>query len=163
MPEIVGTFLRTEQWDERANCSIEARNSSCRNLAQECLEFAVRQLDRVEIGRVFRQVAKCRPRFLDRLPNARPQMDPAVVHHDDVASLERGNQALLDIGEEHLAGHGAPSPDDPTSPLNGLFDPNRNLRIAGYMFNEFKFGPTTKAQASGRVENVWLKGMTPAF
>ena len=50
MPEIVGTFLRTEPWDERANCSIEARNSSRRNLAQECLEFAVRHLDRVEIG-----------------------------------------------------------------------------------------------------------------
>jgi len=95
MGEIVGTFLRTELRDERANCSIEAGNSSCRNFAQECLEFAVRHLDRVEVGRVFRQVAKCRPRFLDRLPNAGPQMDPAVVHHDDVVALERGDQALF--------------------------------------------------------------------
>jgi len=84
MPEIIGTFLRTEQWDERANCSIEAWDSSRRNLAQECLEFAVRHFDRIEIGRVFRQVAKGRPCFFDRLPNAGPQMDPAVVHHNYV-------------------------------------------------------------------------------
>ena len=107
MPEIIGTFLRTEQWDERANCSIEAWDSSRRNLAQECLEFAVRHFDWIEIGRVFRQVAKGRSCFFDRLPNAGPQMDPAVVHHNYIIALERGNQALHDISEEHLAGHGS--------------------------------------------------------
>ena len=105
MPEIIGAFLRTELGDERANCSIEAGNGSRRNLAQECLEFAVGHLDRVEVGRVFRQVAKGRPCFFDRLPNAGPQMDPAVVHHNYVIALDRGNQALHDISEEHLAGH----------------------------------------------------------
>src|ERR1700681_1676847 len=105
MREIVGTFLRAEQWDERANCSTEARNSSRSHLAQESLEFAVRQLDRIEIRRVLRQVANCRPLFLDRFPNAGTHMDSAVVHHHDVVAPERGNQALLDIGEEHLSGH----------------------------------------------------------
>jgi iron complex outermembrane recepter protein len=57
----------------------------------------------------------------------------------------------------------APSPDDPTSPLNGLYGPNKNSRIAGYIFNELKFTPTTKAQLSGRIENVNLNGATPAF
>src|SRR5262249_14400542 len=76
---------------------------------QQSFEFAVRQLDWIEIGRVFRQVAKCRPCFLDRLSNASYQVDAAVVHHDDVVAPECGNQALLDISEEHLAGH---------SPLN---------------------------------------------
>jgi len=33
-------------------------------------------------------------------------VDAAVIHHDDVVSPERGNQALLDIGEEHLSSHG---------------------------------------------------------
>src|SRR3954467_7285441 len=98
MPEIVGTFLWTELRDERADCSIEGRNSSRCNLAQECLEFAIRQLDWVEVGRVFRQVPKGRARFLDRRPNAEPQMDAAVIHHDDVVALERGNQTLRDIG-----------------------------------------------------------------
>jgi iron complex outermembrane receptor protein len=51
--------------------------------------------------------------------------------------------------------------DDPTSPLNGLWDPNHNSRVAGYMFNEFKFSPTTKAQLAGRIENVRLTGTVP--
>ena len=38
----------------------------------------------------------------------------------------------------------APSPDDPGSPLNGLWDPNRNWRVAGYMFNEFRFSQSTR-------------------
>ena len=35
-----------------------------------------------------------------------PEMDPAVIHHDDVVASERRNQAVFDIGEEHLSGHG---------------------------------------------------------
>jgi iron complex outermembrane receptor protein len=57
----------------------------------------------------------------------------------------------------------APSPDDPGSPLNGLWDPNHNTRIAGYVFNEFKFSETTKAQVAGRIEHVNLSGSTPSF
>ena len=38
----------------------------------------------------------------------------------------------------------APSPDNA-----GLWDPNSNQRIAGYMFNEFKFNERTKAQIAG--------------
>jgi iron complex outermembrane receptor protein len=66
----------------------------------------------------------------------------------------------LQAGHQQLT---APSPDDPGSPLNGLFDPNRNDRIAGYIFNELKFTETTKAQIAGRVERVNLSGTTPAF
>ena len=106
MPEVVSTFARTDPWDERANCSGEARNSSRRDLAEECLEFAVRQLDRIEVGRVFRQVAQRRMRFIDRQTDGGPHVDAAVIHHDDVVAPERGNQTLLDIGEEHLSGHG---------------------------------------------------------
>jgi len=107
MAEVVGAFLGAELWHERANCSVELGNCSRGNLAQQSVEFAVRQLDWIEVGRVFRQVAKCRSRFLDRLANTRNQVDTAVVHHDDVVAPECGNQALLDIGEEHLSGHGA--------------------------------------------------------
>ena len=57
----------------------------------------------------------------------------------------------------------APSPDDPGSPLNGLWDPNKNNKIAGFVFNEFKFTETTKAQIAGRIEHVSLSGTTPAF
>src|SRR6202035_310965 len=70
------------------------------------LEFAIRQFDWIEVGRVFRQVAQRRMRFLNRLANGGPHVDAAVIHHDDVVAPERGNQALLDIGEEHLSSHG---------------------------------------------------------
>ncbi|HEU4805233.1 MAG TPA: TonB-dependent receptor [Nitrobacter sp.] len=56
----------------------------------------------------------------------------------------------------------ASSPDDPLSPLNGLWDPNSNGRLAGYIFNEFKFSDTTRAQVAGRVEHVTLNGSTPS-
>jgi iron complex outermembrane receptor protein len=52
----------------------------------------------------------------------------------------------------------APSPDNA-----GLWDPNANWRIAGYMFNEFKFSETTKAQIAGRIEQVELSGMARSF
>jgi len=57
----------------------------------------------------------------------------------------------------------APSPDDPGSPLNGLWSPNNNRRIASYIFNEFKFSEATKAQVAGRIENVHLNGTVPDF
>jgi iron complex outermembrane receptor protein len=57
----------------------------------------------------------------------------------------------------------APSPDDPGSPLNGLWDPNKNTKVAGYIFNELKFSEVTKAQVAARIEHVDLSGTTPAF
>jgi len=56
----------------------------------------------------------------------------------------------------------APSPDNVGSPINGLFDPNSNTKIAGYVFNELKFTDSTKAQIAGRIEHVSLSGMTPS-
>ncbi len=52
----------------------------------------------------------------------------------------------------------APSPDNA-----GLWDPNNNHRIAGYIFNEFKFSNTTKAQITGRIEQVDLSGFARSF
>jgi iron complex outermembrane recepter protein len=66
----------------------------------------------------------------------------------------------LQAGHQELT---APSPDDPGTLFNGLWDPNRNTREAGYVFNEFKFTETTKAQIAGRIEHVDLTGSTPDF
>ena len=106
MPEIVGTFLRTELRDEGADGAVKAWDGSRCHFTQECLEFAVRHLDGIEVGRIFRQVTQCRAHCFDSPANAGPQMDPAVIHHDDVVASERRNQAVFDIGEEHLSGHG---------------------------------------------------------
>ncbi len=52
----------------------------------------------------------------------------------------------------------APSPDNA-----GLWDQSSNWRIAGYIFNEFKFSETTKAQVAGRIERVELSGIGRSF
>ena len=57
----------------------------------------------------------------------------------------------------------APSPDNPGALFNGLWDPNNNSRVAGYLFNELKFSDQTKAQIAGRIEHVDLHGSTPDF
>ena len=61
----------------------------------------------------------------------------------------------IQCGHQELT---APSPDNA-----GLWDPNSNWRIAGYIFNEFKFSETTKAQIAGRIEQVSLSGVGPQF
>ncbi|HKS64437.1 MAG TPA: TonB-dependent receptor [Xanthobacteraceae bacterium] len=55
------------------------------------------------------------------------------------------------------------APGDTPGPLSGLFAPNDNARVAGYIFNEFKFSEWTKAQIAGRIEHVHLNGTTPDF
>ena len=66
----------------------------------------------------------------------------------------------LQAGHQELT---APSPDDPGTVFNGLWDPNNNTRVAGYLFNELKFSDTTKAQVAGRIEHVDLHGSIPNF
>ena len=57
----------------------------------------------------------------------------------------------------------ASSPDNPGALYNGLFSPNTNSRLAGYVFNELKFSDTTKAQVAARIEHISLGGTTPNF
>src|SRR5438105_6302636 len=61
----------------------------------------------------------------------------------------------IQAGHQRLT---APSPDNA-----GLWDPNRNTRVAGYAFNEFKFSETTKAQIAGRIETIDLSGFGRSF
>ena len=66
----------------------------------------------------------------------------------------------LQAGHQELT---APSPDNPGTLFNGLWDPNNNTRVAGYVFNELKFSDTTRAQIAGRIEHVDLHGSMPGF
>jgi iron complex outermembrane receptor protein len=64
----------------------------------------------------------------------------------------------LQAGRQELT-----APGDTPGPFSGLWDPNDNRRVAGYIFNEFKFSEWTKAQVAGRIEHVRLNGSTPEF
>jgi hypothetical protein len=57
MPEIVGSFAGREGRCESADAAAQARNGPLGSLAQAGLELAERHLDRIEVGRVFGQIA----------------------------------------------------------------------------------------------------------
>ena len=107
MPEVVGTFVSAEPPQERANGPAETGDRSLGHLAQECLEFAERHLDWVEIAGVLGQVAKRGADLLDRFTHACTLVEIDVVHDDDVAASECRSEALFDVGEERLRVHGA--------------------------------------------------------
>src|SRR5215203_1081496 len=102
MPEAVGTFSSTDACQERANRSADTGNCPLGRLAEECFDCAERHLDGIEIGRVLRQVAKCRPCPLDRLANAGTFVKIEMVHDDDIAAPERGSQTLFDSMSHEL-------------------------------------------------------------
>ena len=107
MPEVVGTFLSAEVGQEPTDRSVQTRHSPFGNLAQQGLEFAVGQLDRIEVGRILWQIAKNRSRSSDDLFQSRGEVGGRVIHHDDIAGPERRKQALLGIGQKGLLIHRA--------------------------------------------------------
>lgn len=60
-----------------------------------------------EVGTVGRQVEQAGAGGLDRVTHASGLVGGQVVHDDDVAGLECRHQHLFDIGEKHIAVHGA--------------------------------------------------------
>ena len=87
MPEIVGTFARTSCGTNERIARV--RRNSSRATYGGTLEFAVRQFDWIEVGRVFRQVAQRRVRFLNRLANG-GLCGRGSYHHDDVVARSVG-------------------------------------------------------------------------
>ena len=67
------------------------------------LELGEGHLDRVEIGAVGRQEAQLGPGPVDGLAHGGTAVGGGVVHHHDVAGLERRHQHLFDVGQEGSA------------------------------------------------------------
>ena len=68
-------------------------------------EFCEGHLDRVEVGRVRRQVAQLRPGGLDYPADFVILVGGQIIHHHDVTWFESGDQASLQIDAKNLAGH----------------------------------------------------------
>src|SRR5437763_16435554 len=69
------------------------------------LEFAEGRLDRIEIGRICRQVKQTRAYCFDRLLDTRNLVDAGIVYNNDVAALEGGGNAFFYVGNKHRAIH----------------------------------------------------------
>ena len=82
---------------------------SRRGGAQQGLELGEGRFDGIEVGAVGRQVSQARAGGLDRLFDAMDLVSGQIVHDDDVAWSQLGNERLFDIGEKGLAKRNFPS------------------------------------------------------
>ena len=81
----------------------EAVDGALGRLAQERLQLGEGVLDRVEVGRVGREVEQARAGCLDQLSHPRPLVAGQVVHDHDVAGPQLGDEDPLDVGLEGVA------------------------------------------------------------
>ena len=81
-----------------------------------CLELGEGILDRIEIGTVGRQIAEFRPAGFDSLPDAGDLVGGQIVHDDDVAWPQVGDQHLLAPGQEASPSIGPSSSIGATKP-----------------------------------------------
>ena len=73
------------------------------SLSQPVLELGEELLDRIEVGRVFRQEEALGAGLSDGRPHGLALVRAEIVHDDDVAGLEGGHEHGLDIEAEALA------------------------------------------------------------
>ena len=71
------------------------------------LELGEDLLDGVEVWRVFGQEEELCAGLTNELAHSQALMTTQVVHHDDVAGSQGGDQNILDIGSKGLAIDGA--------------------------------------------------------
>jgi hypothetical protein len=69
-------------------------------------EFAEGQFDRVEIGRILREINRRRARRFDPLRDAGDFVYRQIVHEHGLAAPQRRDLALLHISEKHRPVHG---------------------------------------------------------
>src|SRR5205809_3148860 len=82
---------------------IESVDCPGRGFAKYGLELGEELLDRVEIRAVGRQVEQYCACGFDRLSDTGNLMRAEIVHDDDIAEREGGNEELLDVSAEGLA------------------------------------------------------------
>ena len=100
MSDVVGALLRGEALEQAADCGPEVLDGAFGRIAKQAFELGERQLDRVEVWTVGRQIDQARTGSLDGLAHAAHLVRAEVIEHHDVAWLEFLDQELLDVGEE---------------------------------------------------------------
>jgi hypothetical protein len=120
---MVAAFLGREGVEERPDALPGCLRGALGGLAQQVFEFGEGLLASrscwtgplqgaddpaaagswVQVGRVRRQEEQFGPGTTDRLADGGPLVTAKIVHDDDVAGAERGQQHLLDPGGEACA------------------------------------------------------------
>jgi hypothetical protein len=79
VPEIIASFAGAETRDEPTNASTQTGNGPLGKLSEKCLELTEEHFDRVQVGRIFGQIAKCCACGFNRLSYARDFVSWEVV------------------------------------------------------------------------------------
>ena len=85
----------------------ECRAGARAGVPHPVFELGEGLLDGVQIGAVWWQEQQMRPDVPDSLAHRLAFVTAEVVHYDDVAGVERGNENALHVGSEDVAVHGA--------------------------------------------------------
>src|SRR5579871_2022807 len=100
MCEEICTRFGWQPPDELSNSSSQRLLGTFGAFAQKRLEHTIRLLDRVEVWRVWREVAQRSTGGFDYFTDSFDLVSCDVVHDDNISAFERGNQTLLDIGQK---------------------------------------------------------------
>ncbi len=103
MLEIVSAFGLGKFVEDSSAEIPELIDGPFRSVAEQLLQFGKRQLNRIQIGRVRRQVSKFGADCFDRFADAGYLVTGEIVHHHDVAWLQCRSQMLLDPTTEQRA------------------------------------------------------------
>jgi hypothetical protein len=95
-----GAFISGEGVQQFADAGPERIDLALGGFAQERFQFGEQELDRIEIGRLRRQVAQLGTNRFDCLSHAGCLVRFEVIHNDDVAARQGRGQALANISQE---------------------------------------------------------------
>ena len=103
MPEVVRTFVFGKAINELSQSTPQSFNGSLFIFAQQRFEFGKDLLNRIEVWAVRWQIEQFCARRFERFSNAFRLVTAQIVHHNDVAWLQRRNQLLSDVREKNLS------------------------------------------------------------
>ena len=98
--EEVSALCWVEEVAEIAECIAERLKASRRLLAQQRLELRECHLDRIQVGRVWRQEEHPRAASAHQFCGTLALVEADIVENDNVAGLKLGSQLCLDPGLE---------------------------------------------------------------
>ena len=107
MFEVIGAFLRGESAQDVADRCAEGFNGSRAGGSQRMLEFGKQLLDRVQVGRILRQKNEMCAGVANGGSHGFASVAAEIVHNDDIARPERGEENRFDIEQKTLAIDGA--------------------------------------------------------
>lgn len=107
MSKIITAFGRTEEPQAIGDSGPEVLDGAPPRPAQQQFQFRKPEFDRIQVRAVRRQVPEVRAARLDPLADAVDMVCAQVVHHQDVAWPQGGDEHLLEVCEERVAVHGA--------------------------------------------------------